>query len=115
MEIPCVTERAIMVMLYIMRTQMFSDGNKQVAQIAANQILIKDGKGYLKIPEDKITTFFDLLIKYYETNDSKEVAEFVYNTSIQGKIIVKKQDNPPIDESMFYNTKPDTAKHHPRR
>lgn len=116
MNIPCVTERAIRVMLYIMRTQMFSDGNKRVAQIAANQILIKEGKGYLKIPEDQISTFYELLVKYYETNNHEEVAEFIYNTSIQGKIIIKEQDNPPIDESMFYSTKQDTTvKHHPRR
>ena len=38
-----VTERAITIMLYIMRSQMFFDGNKRTAQLAANQIMIQGG------------------------------------------------------------------------
>ncbi|PLT62887.1 Fic family protein, partial [Mediterraneibacter gnavus] len=34
-----VTERAITIMLYIMHSQMFFDGNKRTAQLAANQIM----------------------------------------------------------------------------
>ncbi len=100
-EIPCVTERAIKMMLYIMRTQMFSDGNKRVAQLAANQILIQNGKGFLEIPENQINEFFRLLIRFYETNDSKEIVDFIYRTSIFGKKIIKKQENAPISEDMF--------------
>ncbi len=40
-----VTERAITIMLYIMRSQMFFDGNKRTAQLAANQIMIQGGAG----------------------------------------------------------------------
>ena len=45
-----VTERAITIMLYIMRSQMFFDGNKRTAQLAANQIMIQGGAGVLRIP-----------------------------------------------------------------
>ncbi|MCD7745459.1 MAG: Fic family protein [Lachnospiraceae bacterium] len=101
LDIPCVTERAIKMMLYIMRTQMFSDGNKRVAQLAANQILIQNGKGFLEIPENQINEFFRLLIRFYETSDSKEIVDFIYRTSIFGKKIIKKQENVPISEEMF--------------
>lgn len=43
-----VTERAITIMLYIMRSQMFFDGNKRTAQLAANQIMIQGGAGVLR-------------------------------------------------------------------
>ncbi|WP_231501440.1 Fic family protein [Oceanivirga salmonicida] len=34
------TDKALTMMLYLMRTQIFSDGNKRVATLIANQILI---------------------------------------------------------------------------
>ena len=43
-----VTERAITIMLYIMRSQMFFDGNKRTAQLAANQIMIQGGADVYK-------------------------------------------------------------------
>lgn len=101
MALPNDTEKAIKVMLYIMRTQMFSDGNKRVAQLAANQILIQTGKGFLKIPEAESRRFFELLIGFYETNDDREIATFLYETSICGKQVVKEQENTPISEEMF--------------
>ncbi|MDO5425994.1 MAG: Fic family protein [Eubacteriales bacterium] len=105
MEISCATERAIKVMLYVMRTQMFSDGNKRVAQLAANQILIQNGKGFLRIPEEENRRFFELLVEFYETNDDRKIADFIYHTSICGKKIVKEQENPPINEEMFKGIK----------
>lgn len=104
MRISCSTERAIKMMLYVMRTQMFSDGNKRVAQLAANQILIQNGKGFLRIPENKGGEFLNLLVKYYESNDDKEIAQFIFDTSICGKKLVKVQDQEPINEEMFKKT-----------
>lgn len=101
MKTGCVTERAIKTMLYVMRAQIFSDGNKRVAQLAANQILIQNGKGFLKIPEEKSSQFFSLLIHYYETNDETEITDFLIQTSICGKKIVKEQEDIPINEDMF--------------
>ena len=95
-----VTERAITIMLYIMRSQMFFDGNKRTAQLAANQIMIQGGAGVLRIPVECQKEFFAKLIGYYETGDMREVKRFVYDTSIDG--FVKKQtEQPEISAEMF--------------
>ena len=49
-KIECITDRALSVGLYIMRTQMFKDGNKRVGSFAANKILIANGKGIFNVP-----------------------------------------------------------------
>lgn len=105
METDCCTEKAIKLMLYVMRTQMFSDGNKRVAQLAANQILLQSGKGLLRIPVDKRNKFFELLVNYYETNDDRQIAEFLYRSSILGKRIVKNEREEPVCEEMFIKRK----------
>lgn len=78
------TDRAISVMLYVMRSQMFFDGNKRTAQLAANQIMIQNGAGLISIPVEAQKDFFGLLIKYYETGDMKDIAKFIRDTSIDG-------------------------------
>lgn len=101
MKMECVTERALKIMLYVMRTQMFSDGNKRVAQMAANQILIQNGKGVLKIPVEKNVEFFNLLVNYYETDNDVQLMDFLYKTSLIGKKVVKEIEQEPISEEMF--------------
>lgn len=44
------TNRAIEMMLYLMRTQMFLDGNKGTSMLAANHIMITNGVGIISIP-----------------------------------------------------------------
>lgn len=83
-EIPEPTERAINLMLYIMRCQMFLDGNKRTAMLAANSELIAAGGGIISIPVDKNSRFFELLIEFYETGDNTKIADFVYDECIDG-------------------------------
>lgn len=59
--------RAILTFAYLAKAQLFSDGNKRVAQLAANQILVSSGVGVLKIPDTCVRTFSECLIDYYET------------------------------------------------
>lgn len=101
MNIECCTERAIKVMLYVIRTQMFSDGNKRVAQLAANQILIQKGKGLLRISVEKNNEFFQLLVEYYETNNDGKIMNFLYHTSLIGKKEVVVREDKKICEEMF--------------
>ena len=49
-RIECITDRALSIGLYIMRTQMFKDGNKRVGSFAANKILIENGRGIFNVP-----------------------------------------------------------------
>ena len=63
--------------LYCMRTQIFVDGNKRAAVIFANHWLIRNGKGFLVIPEAKVPEFKQLLVSYYESADSVTIAAFM--------------------------------------
>ena len=78
------TEIAIEVMLFIMRRQMFIDGNKRVAMLFANKIMIDNGCGIISIKQENQTMFYDKLIKYYETGDMKDLKQWIYETSIDG-------------------------------
>jgi len=78
------TERAVTLMLYCMRGQFFLDGNKRTAMLAANKEMITCGQGIISVPVEKIHQFTPLLVKFYETGKSEEVADFIYNNCIDG-------------------------------
>jgi len=78
------TEMAIEVMLWIMRRQMFIDGNKRVAMLFANKIMIDNGCGIITISQKNQLIFYEKLIKFYETNDNKDLKEWIYNNCIDG-------------------------------
>lgn len=78
------TEQAINVMLWVMRRQMFIDGNKRTAMLIANKIMIENGCGIISIPIEKQNEFYKLLITYYETNDSSIISKFIYYNAIDG-------------------------------
>ena len=52
------TEIAIEVMLWVMRRQMFIDGNKRVAMLFANKIMIDNGCGIITISQENQAIFF---------------------------------------------------------
>ena len=78
------TEIAIEIMLWIMRRQMFIDGNKRVAMLFANKIMIDNGCGIITIAQENQPTFYEKLIKFYETGDNKDLKQWIYDTSIDG-------------------------------
>ena len=78
------TEIAIEVMLWIMRRQMFIDGNKRVAMLFANKIMIDNGCGIITISQENQQKFYEKLIKFYETGDNKDLKLWIYDTSIDG-------------------------------
>ena len=78
------TEIAIEVMLYIMRRQMFIVGNKRVAMLFANRIMIDNGCGIISIAQEYQPTFYEKLIKYYETNDMNDLKKWIYDHCIDG-------------------------------
>ena len=69
--------KAIALALYVMRSQLFIDGNKRTAVIFANHFLIRHGLGLLYILEDKTEEFKKLLVEFYETNKKTKIAEFL--------------------------------------
>lgn len=75
--------RALKTFCYIARTQMFPDGNKRVAQLMANKILIENNVGIFQIPIEKLEEFKTLLLKFYETNNDEEIIQFMLENCIK--------------------------------
>jgi Fic family protein len=61
-----VIETTIKILLYVMKTQIFLDGNKRTAVIFANHYLISRGKGLIAIPVELVSEYKKMLIDYYE-------------------------------------------------
>ena len=59
------TLKSINLMLYLMRSQVFWDGNKRTNMIVANKILIQNGCGIITVKEEYIGEFNTLLTEYY--------------------------------------------------
>ena len=72
-------DKGIELLLYVVRKQMFIDGNKRTSVIFANHYLISKGKGLIVIPVDKVDEYKKLLIEFYETNNNKKIFNFLKN------------------------------------
>ena len=68
---------AVALCMYVMKTQVFIDGNKRSAVIYANHYLIAHGQGFLVIPEEHVPEFKRLLIRYYEGEDIGVISAFL--------------------------------------
>ena len=69
-------EVAIELLLYVMKKQLFIDGNKRTAVIFANHYLISRGMGLIVIPAELVSEYKKMLIAYYENNDDT-IKEFL--------------------------------------
>lgn len=78
------TEIAIEIMLSIMRRQMFIDGNKRVAMLFANKIMIDNGCGIITIAQELQETFYEKLIQYYESGNMEDLKIWIYDHCIDG-------------------------------
>ena len=70
-------DKAIELTLFVMKTQVFIDGNKRTAIIFANHYLISKGKGLLVVPYELVPEFKKLLISYYEDYDNESIKKFL--------------------------------------
>ena len=70
-------DKAIELTLFVMKTQVFIDGNKRTAIIFANHYLISKGKGLLAVPFELVPEFKKLLIAYYEGYDIDTIKKFL--------------------------------------
>lgn len=84
LSIPEPTDRAITLMLYLMRRQLFLDGNKRTAMLAGNQVMIANGCGILSIPIEIQPEFTKMLVEYYESGNMAALKQFVYDDCIDG-------------------------------
>ena len=67
-----------------MRRQMFIDGNKRVAMLFANKIMIDNGCGIITISQENQPLFLEKLIKFYETGDNVDLKQWIYENCIDG-------------------------------
>ena len=79
-----ITNRSLNLMLYLMRSQLFWDGNKRTAMIVANKLLISNGCGIISVKENDINEFNKLLTEYYNTDNKDKIISFLYNKCIFG-------------------------------
>lgn len=84
------TERALELFCYITYNQLFWDGNKRTALVAANKMLISKGSGFLTVREQDMPRFNDLLTKMYDTGDKRNLKQFLWSNAIAGLEIEKK-------------------------
>lgn len=78
------TLKSINLMLYLMRRQVFWDGNKRTSMIVANKILIQNGCGIITVKEEYIGEFNTLLTEYYNTGNKDKITKFLYDKCIYG-------------------------------
>lgn len=70
-------DKAIELCLYVMKTQIYNDGNKRTAIVYANHYLISKGQGLLVIDYNKVNDFKKLLVSYYEDKDLVSIKKFL--------------------------------------
>lgn len=69
---------AIDLVLYVMKRQLFLDGNKRTAVIFSNHYLISHALGLLVVPADKVDEYKKLLVSYYDDESKKpEIVAFL--------------------------------------
>ena len=92
-----VTDKAMTLMYHNMRNQLFWDGNKRTATLAANKLMIDHGAGLINVPLDKWDVWNDLISKYYLSGDMKTLKDWTYVNGIQGVTFDHKQNLPKPD------------------
>lgn len=75
--------RALKYFCCVARTQMFIDGNKRVAQLIVNKVLIEHNIGIFQIPIEKLEEFKMLLIQYYESGEDSTIIKFMRDFCIR--------------------------------
>ncbi|MDE5856163.1 MAG: Fic family protein [Anaeroplasmataceae bacterium] len=71
-----VVEITIELLLYVMKTQIFLDGNKRTAVLFANHYMISRGYGLIVIPAELVKEYKIHLINYYE-DKNEDIKKFL--------------------------------------
>lgn len=72
-----VVQVAIELALYVMKTQIFNDGNKRTAIVFANHYLISHAGGLMVVPQNLVPEYKKMLVKYYEGRDEEAIKSFM--------------------------------------
>lgn len=91
--------RALKYFCYITRTQIFINGNKRVAQLMANKVLIENNIGVFQIPIEYMNKFKDMLLRFYESNNDEEIIDFMKRKCIVRVVEEEYDEVEDIDDS----------------
>lgn len=94
MSMTSATDKALTLMLWVMRSQIFKDGNKRVATISANKVLIESGCGIVAVPVELDGTFKQMLVEFYESNDDTTIKNFLYDKCMDGLNPIRRKEPP---------------------
>ncbi len=78
------TDRALEAFAWGTRGQFFWDGNKRTSLTLANKLLLSAGAGIMTIRDKHMEEFNSLLLGYYNSGESGELKEFLYENAITG-------------------------------
>ena len=79
-----ITDKAVRIGLWIMRTQPFKDENKRVGSFVINKLLIQNGKGLFNVPVELDGLFKTKLVDFYITNNYEEITEWIRDNCLDG-------------------------------
>ena len=77
-------DKALDITLHLMRAQLFLDGNKRLAMLIGNKVMIENGLGIITVSQKDIKPFYALLVDYYTSNDNSKIKKFLYDNCIDG-------------------------------
>lgn len=66
-----VIDTTISLLLYVVKSQLFLDGNKRTAVIFANHFMISKGYGLIVVPVELVSEYKRHLINYYESKNNE--------------------------------------------
>lgn len=95
LQIPCVTDRALTAVLWCMRAQPFLDGNKRVASMLGNKILIENGNGLFNVPVELDGQFKTRLIAFYVSGQMDDLKQWMYDHCLDGVNNPVQKHSPP--------------------
>ncbi|MDR0459257.1 MAG: helix-turn-helix domain-containing protein [Coriobacteriales bacterium] len=78
------TQIALDLFCWLTRSQLFWDGNKRTAMLAANKVLVAAGAGVLLISDYDMLEFMTLLSAFYESGEASAIQRFLYSKAIYG-------------------------------
>lgn len=78
-QVPDPIEKALVMFCYLSKKQLFWDGNKRIAQLMTNKVLIENGIGILSIGVNgtSLTDICNLLSDFYSGGDASALCDYL--------------------------------------
>ena len=73
---------ALELYMYLAKSQLFNDGNKRIAGLVCNMVLIQNGKGLFIVPVESDLDFKRRLVKYYVDDDKDSFKQYLRETCL---------------------------------